>query len=148
MNRTILIAAATAVALIITPLSAISADKSENAAFQKEFFKTLDANNDGKVTEKDFVIFVLYQVFHAFDTDNNERLTKAEFLKGSAKTPEGKNAAAEWAMMDTDGNGVVTFKDSLKNKNAIDEMRTEFKKLDKTGKGYITLQDVMLEEAR
>ena len=148
MNRTILIAAATAVALIITPLSAISADKSKNAAFQKEFFKTLDANNDGKVTEKDFVIFVLYQVFHAFDTDNNERLTQAEFLKGSAKTPEGKNAAAEWAMMDTDGNGVITFKDSLKNKNAIDEMRTEFKKLDKTGKGYVTLQDVMLEEAR
>ena len=112
-------------------------------AEQKKMFDLMDGKKDGKVTEKDFVIFVLYQVFHAYDVNQDGRLTKAEFLTGSANTPEGKNAEAEWAMMDTNGDGVITFEDALKNKNAVAEMQAEFKKLDKTGKGYVTIDDVL-----
>lgn len=115
----------------------------DKQADQMKMFDIMDGKKDGKVTQDEFVIFVLYQIFQEYDTNHDKRLSKAEFLKGCAHTPEGKNAEAEWAMMDSNGTGTITFKDALKNKNAVAEMQAEFKKLDKQGNGYITSKDIL-----
>jgi len=48
---------------------------------------------------------------------------------------------AEWAAMSRGANE-ITFKQSLRNKVAIKEMQGHFRKVDKAGRGYITMDDL------
>ena len=44
--------------------------------------------------------------------------------------------------MDPNGLGYITLADYLKDTIAVKEMKKDFKKLDKSGKGYITMADL------
>jgi Ca2+-binding EF-hand superfamily protein len=125
-------------------LYAASKDKkqptaAEVQAYQKKLFKQLDQDKNKKLTEKEFVVAVLYDDFNNMDKDKNGRLTKAEFLKGAPK----RTGAKEWKMMDPDGKGAIVFADVFKNRTAVKEMKQKFKELDKKGKGYVTLAEVL-----
>ena len=111
----------------------------ERAAYQKKLFDLADEKKDGKVTEKEFVIFLMYTMFTDY-SKGDKTLTREQFMKADPGT-EAKNAA-EWKMMDAKGKGFVTFREALRNKPAIEEMQAEFRKLDKSSKGYITVKDL------
>ena len=106
---------------------------------QNKIFNILDANNDGKVTEKEFVITGLNEIFQSFDLDSSGKVSKKEFMEATAEHEI--DAAAEWAAMSR-GADEITFKQSLRNKVAVEEMKGYFKEVDKTGKGYITIKDL------
>ena len=112
----------------------------EQEAYQRELFKKLDHNNDSKVTEKEFVVVILHEVFVAEDKNGDGKVTKEQAL--AAATGSREQAEKEYAMMDTEGKGYIVFKDLFRNKPAIEELRAEWKKVDKKNKGYITLSDL------
>jgi Ca2+-binding EF-hand superfamily protein len=112
----------------------------EKAEYQKKLFNMADANHDGKVTEKEYVLFVAYSLFKYY-AQGEDKLTKQEYMKALSGA-EAKNAEAEWKLMDPEGKGYVTFKQALRNKPAIEEFKSDFQKLDRTGRGYITLKDL------
>ncbi|HEY5895624.1 MAG TPA: hypothetical protein VIT91_20580 [Chthoniobacterales bacterium] len=113
-----------------------------SAETQKALFATADWNKDGKVTEREFVLTALYSLFNGCKKAENGKLTKAEYMAAIAGCPEAKNEEAEWAVMDVEGRGYITFKDVLRNKRAIEEMKAKFKQLDKGGKGFIAMADL------
>jgi len=131
--------AAAAVILIAATFSAVSGDGGELTQSQEKTFHALDANGDGKVTEKEFVITGLHEIFLSFDLDGNGKVSRKEFRK--ATRGHDIDADAEWAAMSR-GSDEITFKDSLRNKVAIVEMKDHFEKLDRNGKGYVTLKDL------
>ena len=111
----------------------------EIAAYQEKLFKQMDEDGDGKLTRREFVVIALYAVFEDQGPDRKGCLSKKKFIK---TFKEETDAETEWAMMDTDKDGYITFEDVFKNKTAIRDMEAEFKKLDKSGRGYVTLADV------
>ncbi|HEY5752199.1 MAG TPA: hypothetical protein VIT21_03555 [Chthoniobacterales bacterium] len=115
---------------------------SASAETQKALFATADINKDGKVSEREFVLTALHSLFDGCKKAEKGKLTKAEYMAAIAGCPEAKNEEAEWAEMDVEGRGYITFKDVLRNKSAIEEMKAKFKQLDKSGKGYITMADL------
>jgi Ca2+-binding EF-hand superfamily protein len=123
----------------LTPLTAVARTRAET---QKWIFELADWNRDGKVTEKEFVITALYAAFAGCAKRDNNKLTKQEYLKAIAGCPEARNAEVEWAMMDVEGRGYITFEDVLRNRIAVEEMQAKFKALDRSGKGFITLADL------
>lgn len=142
MKRTNLILAAAVATLVAATLSSHSREsgkKKVDAEYQAKVFKNLDANGDAKITEKEFVITGLYEIFRSFDLDGSGKVTKKEFMEATKK--HDIDADGEWAAMSR-GSDEITFKDSLRNKVAVKEMRGHFKKVDKAGKGYVTLNDL------
>ena len=132
--------------LVMSPLDAFSGapkkkqpTAAEVTAYQKKLFKRLDQDRNKRLTEKEFVVAVLYEDFSNQDANKDGRLTKAEFLKNAPKL----TGAKEWKMMDPDGKGSIAFSDVFKNRIAVDEMKKSFKKLDKKGRGYVTLEEVL-----
>ena len=139
MKRSTLIAAAAAATLMTAALPLISGESGALSESQEKIFHTLDANGDGRVTEKEFVITGLNEIFQSFDLDGSGKVSLKEFTKATRK--HDIDADAEWAAMSR-GSDEITFKDSLRNKVAVVEMQGHFKKLDKKGKGYVTLNDL------
>ena len=116
----------------------------EVADYQRKLFAYLDADSDGKMTRKEFVVVALYDVFTKQDKDSDGRLTRKEFIDTFR---EETDAEAEWAMMDTDRDGVILFRDVFRNKNAVSEMEAEFKTIDTLKRGYVTLAQVQAEDS-
>lgn len=130
--------------LIAAP--AFSAEKpspAQAAEYQSKLFKYLDVDGDGKLTRKEFVVVALYDVFVRQGLDKSGKLTKAKFIK---TFQEKTDAETEWAMMDTDNDGVIEFKDVFKNKNAVAEMDAAFRKIDTQNRGYVTLAQLQAED--
>jgi len=111
----------------------------EVKAYQKKLFKQLDQDRNKKLTEKEFVVAVLYDDFNNQDSNRDGRLSKAEFLKNAPK----RSGSKEWKMMDPSGKGTIGFEDVFKNRIAVDEMKKKFTELDRAGKGYVTLDEVL-----
>lgn len=111
-----------------------SADAKE---YQRKLFKQLDEDGDGKITEKEFIVTVLYAVF-AEEAGKDGKLTKKEYFENSTEN----TAKAEWALMDPNGKGEIEFKDVFKNTIAINDLKKEFRKADKKGRGFITLKEI------
>jgi Ca2+-binding EF-hand superfamily protein len=44
--------------------------------------------------------------------------------------------------MDPNGKGEIVFKDVFKNTIAINDLKKEFRKADKKGRGFITLKEI------
>lgn len=109
---------------------------SEVKEYQRKLFKQMDENSDGKVTEKEFVVMVLYAVFIE-ESGKDGTLSKKEYFKNSTE----KTAKQEWALMDPEGKGSIKFKDVFKNTIAINDLKKEFRKLDKKGLGFFTLKE-------
>lgn len=122
--------------LAILPLGASEADEK----YQRELFNITDLNKDGRVSEREFVVTVLYDTFASF-ADEKGRASKAVYFEWIKQHPE-VDAKKEYAMMDSENKGYLVFADVLKNTIAIKEMEKEFKKLDRKNKGYITLKDL------
>ena len=112
----------------------------EKQAYQRELFKRVDHDKDGKVTEKEFVVAVLYDVFATEDKDGDGKVTKEQAL--AAATVSKERAEEEYAIMDQEGKGYLVFGDLFRSKTALDDLRKDWKKLDKKGKGHITLEDL------
>jgi hypothetical protein len=108
---------------------------------QRALFARLDANDDGKVTEREYAVVILWDEFVRYDADKNGKITKAEY----EAREKAKNI---WDDLDPKGKGYITFKDCFKSKEVIDDLRTEWRSLtSKLGKGtkgvrYFTLADL------
>jgi Ca2+-binding EF-hand superfamily protein len=139
LKATGLLTLAVLLAPSLAPLHAAASSKADR---QKRIFQLADCNKDGKVTEKEFVMTALYGVFAGCKKYERGTVTKEAYLKAIAGCPEAKNAEAEWAMMDVEGRGYITFEDFLRNKPAVKEMQAKFRTLDKSGKGFITMADL------
>ena len=126
---------------LLAPLMAAEkpASPAEITAYQTKLFKYMDEDGDGKLTRREFVVIVLYTCFEDMKPDKNGRLSKEQFIKTFG---EETNAQTEWAMMDSDRDGLIVFEDAFKNKISIKELEAEFRELDKNNKGYVTLAEV------
>lgn len=111
-------------------------------AVQIQLFSDADTNHDGKLTAQEFSNLALTMVFNTYDTNHSGRISKAEYMAAVRKHPEWKTAAAEWKAMDPTGRGYITLPDYLKDQTAVNQMKKEFRKLDKSGKGFITMSDL------
>lgn len=129
----------TALLFLLLSSSLLAAPPSA-AEYQKDLFKAIDLNNDGKVTEREFVIAVLYDTF-ASHADKNGRVSRKDYFKWVKQHPE-IDGEKEYALMDPKNKGYIIFADVLRNTIAIEDMETEFRKLDKKRKGYITMKDL------
>jgi Ca2+-binding EF-hand superfamily protein len=110
-------------------------------ALQIQLFNEADVNHDGKVTAQEFSDFVLTLVFNTYDTNNSGKLSRTEYV-ALVKGPETATTSAEWKIMDPNGLGYITLADYLKDSIAVNQMKNDFRKLDKSGKGYITMKDL------
>ncbi len=128
-----------AVSSLAIALSAWSGEDGVGTSSQQKVFNALDANGDGRVTEKEFVITGLHEIFKSFDLDGNGKVSRKEFMK--ATKGHKIDHKAEWAAMSR-GADEISFKDSLRNKVAVAEMRQHFRKVDKRGRGYVTMRDL------
>ena len=135
----IIIALAAFAAIGLCPTIATSAEPTpeEVKEYQAKLFKRIDHDGDGKVTEKEFVVAILYAVFTE-EAGKDGKLTKDEYFTNSTE----KTAKEEWALMDPEGTGEITFEDVFKNTLALDDLKKKFKKLDKNGRGFVTMDDV------
>jgi Ca2+-binding EF-hand superfamily protein len=113
----------------------------EKRALQIQLFKDADLNHDGKVTAQEFADFVLTLVFNTYDANNTGKLSRTEYV-ALVKGPETATTDAEWIIMDPKGLGYITLADYLKDSIAVNQMKKDFKKLDKSGKGYVTMADL------
>ena len=120
-------------------LSAWAGDSGTDIDSQEKIFKILDANSDGKVTEKEFVITGLHEIFVSFDLDGSGKVSKKEYVEATVKHEIDQDA--EWAAMSR-GSDEITFKQSLRNKVAVKELQGYFKEIDKKGKGFVTMNDL------
>lgn len=139
-KQTPILAGLCAAALLIP--AATAADKptpQQVAEYQKKLFQQVDADADGKLTQKEFVVAALYDIYIRQDLDRSGKLSKAEFVKSFK---EDTDVEAEWAMMDADKDGVIEFKDIFKNKNAVSEAEAGFREIDRKKRGYVTLAEV------
>ena len=91
-------------------------------------FKDADANHDGKLTSQEFSNFVLTLVFPTQSHDKNQsgRISRSEYMDMIRKHPEWKTAAAEWKSMDPTKRGYVTLSDYLKDQIAVNQMEEGF----------------------
>jgi hypothetical protein len=109
-------------------------------AYQKELFKRIDANSDGKVTEREFAVMVLWDEFKKADTDSDGKVTKAEYAAIKDKKKD------LWSKLDTKGKGHVTFEDCCKNPTIVaglkDDWNELLSELGKKGVKHLTLADL------
>jgi hypothetical protein len=124
------------------PLSAAEeASPEAQEAYQRKLFAHLDSNSDGKVTEREFAVAVLWEEFLRFDTNQDGKITKAEYVA----LEKSKDI---WVELDPSGSGAVTFKDCFDSKTVIDDLRAEWKALTsklRKGRGdvrHFTLDDL------
>lgn len=130
---------ASAAILIAASLTVLAGEGGKLTESQEKYFDILDANDDGKVTEREFVITGLYDIFRSFDLDGSGKVSRKEFFKATRK--HDIDHEAEWTAMSR-GTAEISFKDSLRNEVAIEEMESHFRKLDKRGKGNVTRADL------
>jgi Ca2+-binding EF-hand superfamily protein len=141
-SKSILLAALVAGIFLVTSASVSAAEPVGKKAVQLQLFKDADVNHDGKVTAQEFSDFVLTLVFNTYNKDGSGKISHKEYLAAIRDKPEAKTAAAEWKVMDPTNRGYITLPDYLKDQIAVNQMRKKFRELDKTGKGYITLADL------
>ena len=117
-------------------------NESSNAqreSHQRRLFADVDRDHNGKLTRQEFVDVIISRLFQDFDKNKNGKITKAEFFEYAR---DKKLAEKEYPLMDTEAKGYITRKDVDLNQPLISRLQGEFKKLDKSNKGYITLADL------
>ena len=135
--------AASAVALACAGSLATAADglpspeKQEN--YQKKLFALLDGNDDGKVTEKEFAVAVLWDDFQRFDADDDGKVSKAEFMRMA----EDKSIYDE---LDPDGKGHITFKDCFGSKTVVEDLHKKWLELLKETGNEATKKSLKLSD--
>ena len=141
MIRNTLFLAAGAALIGILPAHAdkvISPEQHEQ--YQKKLFALLDDNNDGKVSEREFAVVVLWDDFKRYDADSDGKVSKAEYMR----LTDDKDLYSE---LDPEGKGHITFKDCFGSKTVIKELHKKWLDLlKKTGnkptQKYIKLSDL------
>ncbi len=112
------------------------------AETQRKTFEAGDANHDGRMTEREFAVLVLRRQFNNADTNRDGKVTKAEYLANMSGTADAATIEREWKAMDPEGKGYIMPADMMRDSIATNDLRQQFKKLDKTGKGFITLSSL------
>ena len=115
--------------------------KEDQEKYQRELFARIDADSDGKVTEREFGVAVLWDDFRRYDANGDGKVSKAEY-DAQEKSED------IWSELDAEGKGYVTFKDCLKSAKVRAALHDDWKRLtSKLGKGdkavpYITIEDL------
>jgi len=109
----------------------------------KSQFEKADANNDGKVSRKEFGGLMIEDAFALFDDNKNGVVTLKEYV-ASGGTAEG------FKKLDKNGDGSITLEEAKSSKLAMDAMTVSFYGADLDGDGYVTLEEALKyrEQAR
>ena len=112
----------------------------QHAKYQKKLFALIDSDDDGKVTEKEFAIIVLWDEFRRYDADGDSKVSKAEFMQSAVD----KSLYGE---LDRDGKGHITFEDCLGSKTIVKSLHDEWLSLlkqtgNKPAQKFLTLADL------
>jgi Ca2+-binding EF-hand superfamily protein len=134
-----LIIAALASVLAMGAIAEAAPTNEQREAHQHRIFSSFDQNKNGKLTRQEFVDAIIKNLFSDFDKNKNGLITKTEFLEYAK---DKKQAAKEYPLMDTEAKGHITLKNVSRNKPLIQRLELEFKKLDRSDKGYVTLSDL------
>ncbi len=92
------------------------------AAYQKKLFNLMDANDDGKVTETEFALGVLWGDFQKCDTNNDGKISQAEYNAYP-------DTSFAFYQLRPRGKDHFTFEDLTTNKHMIRYMHREWKLL-------------------
>lgn len=112
-----IIAATGAIAVVGAAEKVPRPDQQE--AYQQKLFDLIDANDDGIVNEKEFVVFILWDDFRRYDLNNDGSVTREEYDKISSDK-------AYFNRIDTDGKGHITFEDCLASPAVAKELHSEW----------------------
>jgi Ca2+-binding EF-hand superfamily protein len=109
-------------------------------AHQRKVFEEIDVDKDGKMTEAEFVNYELRRRFERADVNKDGRLSKEEYLASIKNEVGERQANSGWKLING-GKKFVTVEDVMHNERAAKEISGEFKKLDRTGRGYVTMAE-------
>jgi len=135
MKHLHLILPALALALCFGGCAGGSTQASRIEAFKAKF-KNADANNDGKVSQKEFSYTMLEEVFERSDKNNNGSLTLEEFVAAGG-------SAVSFKKIDINGNGVLTIEEAKSAKITLDPVTAAFLGADVNSDGYVTLGEAL-----
>jgi Ca2+-binding EF-hand superfamily protein len=110
------------------------------SSHQRKIFEEIDVDKDGKLTEAEFVNYELRRRFEQADVNKDGRLSKEEYLASVKNQVGERQANVEWKLING-GKESVTVEDVLHSEGAANEISGEFKKLDRDGRGYITMAE-------
>lgn len=122
-------------------LSAASEKLSPQAreAHQLALFANFDKNNNGKLTEKEFVDTIIQNLFKDFDKNNDGKVSKSEY---HSHAKDKARAKKEYPILDSDNKGFITLKNVYLHTEFINELKLSFTQLDTKSKGFVTIKDL------
>jgi Ca2+-binding EF-hand superfamily protein len=108
---------------------------SGNAALMKRF-QQADANNDGKLSRKEFTDFLITEAFANYDQNGNGYITLEEWTAGGG-TP------TTFRALGGRPGGQLTLEQVKASKVAQNQMALPFDGADRSGTGYLTLEEFL-----
>lgn len=116
-----------------------SGTQAGEAAHQRTLFKKFDSNQNGYLTEQEFVQAIAANLFENFDQDQDGKVSEAEYYQHSQ---DKQRAKQEYPKIDIADKGYIELSDVMVYKPFIEELQQAFRQLDVKNKGYISLQDL------
>ena len=116
-----------------------TSDAQKREAHQLALFADFDKNNNGKLTEKEFIESIVTKLFKEFDLDGSGTVSEKEYHKHAKNKDRAKR---EYPILDSTNKGYITLKEVYGHKAFIKELRDAFSQVDTQSKGYVTLKDL------
>lgn len=116
-------------------------------AHDRQAFEVIDVDKDGRVTKDEYMKYELRRRFEAADVNKDGKVSKEEYLASIKNEPRARHGEDEWKLLNS-GKDSITIDDLMHNDLAAKEVSAEFKKLDRAGRGYVTMAEWTKKEKR
>jgi Ca2+-binding EF-hand superfamily protein len=123
--------------LLFTQLLAVACLAGPNPTTDK-IYAEIDHNNDGKLSPHEFANHIVGVAFVMFDTNHDHKID----LKEWTAVEKGKAGEANFAVLDANKDGVLTFKEYSSNQTSRETLVKIFLTLDANHDGVVTVEEV------
>lgn len=106
---------------------------------QEALFEEFDVDQNGRLSEQEFVDEVIEDLFEGYDHDRNGKISREEFLE---RAVDRDLAEREYPLMDSEQKGYILPRDVYRNQALVARLREDFATLDPAAKGYVTRADL------